>query len=127
MMRLFWILTICTGIACAQDTGTNMQCVERLEMPVYPPLADAARISGTVTAVVAIASDGSIRAKTEGHVHLTRAVETAIRASKFDKACVGKSVTLVFNFELSLDLHPRQAFAYPNQFYIRSAARPVEP
>ncbi len=67
-----------------------MQCVERLEMPQYPPLAKQARIAGTVTAVVAIASDGAAKTTARGHALLTPAVEGAIRASKFHEACGGQ-------------------------------------
>lgn len=121
MIRSFLLLTICAGIAYAQDTETNMQCVERLEMPVYPPLAKQARIAGTVTAVVAISSGGAAKTMARGDALLTPAVEGAIRASMFRKACAGKSVTLVFHFVVGdiLDKLPQRiAFGYPNQFWI---------
>jgi len=52
--------------AFAQDTESNMSCVGRLQMPVYPPLANQARISGQVTATVVVASDGSVQTKVVG-------------------------------------------------------------
>jgi outer membrane biosynthesis protein TonB len=98
-MRLMVTLTlasaVCLWTAFAQDTESNMSCVERLQMPVYPPLAAAARISGSVTAAVVVGSDGSVRTKVAGHSILSPAVENAIRASAFRKTCDGKSVRLV--------------------------------
>ena len=120
------------GIAYAQDLDSNISCVERLQVPVYPPLADAARIAGRVTATVLLASDGSLQTKASGHPLLAPAVEKAIRASVFLKACGGKSVTLVFNFVLGENFDPdklpqRVSFGYPNQFWISVPPRVVQP
>jgi outer membrane biosynthesis protein TonB len=98
--------TASLGTAFAQDIQTNMSCVERLQMPVYPLLADQARLSGIVTATVLVASDGSIQTKVVGHSILGPAVEKAIRASAFRKTCDRKSVRLVFNFVLGENLDP---------------------
>ena len=43
------------------NAESNVSCVGRLRMPVCSRLADAARISGSVTAIVMLASDGSIQ------------------------------------------------------------------
>ncbi len=72
-----------------------------MNMPVYPKLAEQARISGSVTATVVVASDGSLQTNAAGHRLLAPAVEKAIRASAFLKTCSGKSVRLVFNFVLA--------------------------
>lgn len=86
------------------------------------------RISGRVTATVFVASDGSLQTKASGHPLLAPAVEKAIRASVFLKACGGKSVTLVFNFVLSENLDTqRVSFGYPNQFWISVGPRLVQP
>jgi hypothetical protein len=110
--------------AFAQDTESNMSCVERLQMPLYPPLAAAARISGSVTATVLVASDGSIQTTFSSGTHplLSPAVDYALRASSFRKSCGVKSITLVFNFVLS-EYYPDGrlqgvSFGYPNQFWI---------
>ena len=107
-----------------------MSCVERLQMPVYPPLADAARISGTVTATVVVASDGSVQTKVAGHRLLAAAVEKATRTSAFRKTCSGKSISLIFNFTLAEGLDPdrlpqRVSFGYPNQFWISVPPRVI--
>jgi hypothetical protein len=60
-MRLALFCFALVGTAYAQDSESNMSCVERLEMPVYPPLAATARISGNLTANVSISPDASIQ------------------------------------------------------------------
>ncbi len=95
-VRFLLTFALCSWPALAQsnqESETNMSCVERLQMPVYPPLADQARIAGSVTATVVVASDGSIQTEVVGHALLSPAVEKAIRASAFRKTCGGKSVT----------------------------------
>ena len=122
-MRLLMLMA-CMGVAFAQsnqDTETNMSCVERLKMPLYPPLAAAARIPGTMTVAVVVASNGSIQTNIAGHPLLAEAVEKALRASTFRKTCGGKSVRLIFNFVIDEDSNPgpqRVSFGYPNQFWI---------
>jgi len=62
-MRLLMMLTACLGIALAQsnqDTEPNTSCIERLQVPVYPPLAAAARVSGSVTATINLTTNGTI-------------------------------------------------------------------
>ena len=109
-----------------------MSCVERLQMPVYPKLAEQARINGSVTATVVLASDGSLQTKTAGHKLLAPAVETAISTSAFFKTCGGKSIRLVFNFVLGENFDPdklpqRVSYGYPNQFWISVPPRVVQP
>jgi hypothetical protein len=125
-VRFLLTFALCSWPAFAQtnqDADSNMACVDRLEMPVYPPLANAARITGSVTATVVVASDGSLQTQAVGHKLLAPAVEKAIRASTFLVTCGGKSVRLVFNFVLAENLAPdklsqRVSFGYPNQFWI---------
>jgi hypothetical protein len=48
-VRFLLIFALCSWPALAQsnpEADSNMSCVERLQMPVYPPLAQQARISG---------------------------------------------------------------------------------
>jgi len=40
-MRLTLVCIALVGIAYAQDSDSNMSCVERLQVPAYPPLADS--------------------------------------------------------------------------------------
>ena len=109
-----------------------MSCVERLQMPVYPPLARQASIAGTVTTIVALMADGSAQVDAEGHRLLTQAVEKAIKASIFRKECAGKSIKLLFSFVAGGELDPeklpyRISFGYPNQFWITAPGMLAQP
>jgi Gram-negative bacterial TonB protein C-terminal len=138
-MRLLAIFAfMCAWNASAQPNQaveSNMSCVERLELPLYPPLANAARIRGTVTAIVTVSPDGTVQktiAEVGAHRLLVPAVEKSVRASKFSKTCGGKSVRLVFNFVLAEELDPdklpqRVSFSYPNQFSISVPPRMLQP
>ena len=101
-----------------QESEPNMSCIERLQIPVYPPLAAAARVQGTITATVLVASDGPPQTMVAGHSILSPAVDKAIRVSAFRKTCGGKSVALIFNFVLHSDPAKKVSFGYPNQHWI---------
>jgi outer membrane biosynthesis protein TonB len=123
------------------EKESNMYCVERLQMPVYPPIADAARISGTLKATVTLDSDGSLRqpivtdmgtASASAKRFFPPAVDEALRRSSFHKDCGGKSVTLVFTFVLGEDLDPNHlrqtvSYGYPNRFWITVPAKIMQP
>ena len=110
------------------QTDTNMACVERLEIPTYPPLAKQARIAGVLTASVRVGADGSIGnissqfvPESTKSVMFASAVEESLRASMFAKSCAGKQVRLVFNFviaEPGASTQVNSSFGYPNQFWI---------
>jgi hypothetical protein len=122
------------------DTMSNAFCIERLQMPYYPPLADHARISGIVTAIVSLAADGSVQDTTMdmGAASATAkhlfppAVRDALRASTFHKGCDGKPVTLIFHFGPGEEADPRGrsptiSFGYPNQFWISFSPMIAQP
>jgi hypothetical protein len=122
-------LLILAGLPLMAQTETNIACVERLEIPTYPALAEQARITGTVIATVVLGFGSSVAsissASDHGKAHplLIGGVEKSLRASKFANACAGKQVELIFNFVLEgtpVGSHPPQtiSFAYPNQFWI---------
>jgi len=103
-MRVCLFLLI-SGLAAVAQTETNIACVERLEIPTYPPLAQQARVAGVLTASMQLGADGSIveissqfapTHKKEGM--LVSVVEESLRASTFAKSCAGKQVRLIFNF-----------------------------
>jgi outer membrane biosynthesis protein TonB len=110
------------------QTETNIACVERLEIPAYPPLAMQARIAGVFTASMRIGADGSIGnissqfvPESTKSVMFVSAVEESLRASVFAKSCAGKQVSLVFNFviaEPGASTQLKFSFGYPNQFWI---------
>jgi hypothetical protein len=123
-----------------QDTESNTHCIERLRMPIYPKLADAARISGSLTATVMLGPDGSIQniaVVTAGTSATAKrlfppVVEDALRASALSNTCGGRSVRLVFHFVLGEGMDPNHlsqtvSFGYPNQFWISVPPKIVQP
>jgi hypothetical protein len=125
----------------SSETESNMYCVERMQMPVYPKLADAARVSGTLKATVTLDSNGSIHQPIitdMGNASATAkrlfppVIQEAIRRSRFRKNCAGKSVTFVFYFMLSEELDPNHlpqtiSYGYPNRFWISVPPRTFQP
>jgi outer membrane biosynthesis protein TonB len=124
----------------AVDAESNTHCIERLRMPVYPKLADAARISGTLTATVVLGQGGSVQqvlmdmgnASATAKQLFPPEVAKAIQASSFRRACGGKSITVVFSFVLGQELDPHGlpqsvSFGYPNRFSISVPPKTVQP
>jgi hypothetical protein len=117
---------------------SNASCIERIEMPQYPPLATAAKAEGTVTARVLLGSQGRVQEiKTDPDLTyasdeelLVSPVENAVRQSVFHSNCSGKTVTVVFRFWLigNLSDHPNQSvsFTAPNIFWITSERHRME-
>ena len=110
---------------------SNLSCVERLEVPGYPRLAAQADLGLVISATVVLAPDATIqetKLTVAGPFEKRRslfapAVQSALARSTFQRACAGKSISLVFHFVL--DDHPkypeyvdRISFVYPNQFKI---------
>ena len=73
-------------------------------VPVYPPIAAAARATGTVRVNVTVAPDGSVASaqSVDGHALLRRAAEVSSRDWQFVPATDGgvRLVQLVFTFRL---------------------------
>jgi hypothetical protein len=134
MRACFFLLTLGTLPAIAQSE-TNISCIERLEIPTYPKLADMARISGVVISNVLLGFNSTVvsieskSASGKAHPILLPSVEKAVRASRF-KECAGKQVTLIFNFVLERNdtlQETKYAFSYPNQFWIAAPPMMVQP
>jgi len=131
--------TVWLGAASAQSNPvaeSHASCIERLQMPAYPKLADAARVSGTLTATITLAPDGSIQNTVlemgPRKSLFSKAVEEALRASTFRRSCAGKSVILIFHFVLATDLDKNSlpqtiSFGYPNQFWISVPPQIIQP
>jgi hypothetical protein len=146
-VRLLTILVLTSTVGRSQalaqselNAEPNAQCIERLRMPVYPKLADQARISGTLTVIVSLAPDGSIKGTTlemaEASPVAKRlfppAIDQALTASVFRKNCEGKPVRLVFSFVLGEELDTNSlpqtvSFGYPNRFWISVPPKHFEP
>jgi hypothetical protein len=125
-----------SGQAGPVESPSNIECLERLEMPDYPPLPRTARIAGIQTVKVLLSDqatvrtvESSVRAKsTAVEKGFKESAEKALRNSQFSKTCGGKTITLVFHYELCEDSNQSLfAFAPPNHFWIRFGPVYVQP
>ena len=125
--------------ASAQDSS-NLICVEKMELPSYPPIAQQARLSGTITVKILLSATGSAQdvnvqadPKASGTAKdlLGPVVANVIRRAAFDPNCGGKTVSIVFVFELAgTSMGPAKqtaGFGSPNKFWIRSEAPHYQP
>jgi hypothetical protein len=134
-----FILLLGAGVAVAQssDEHTNVACIERLDIPEYPALAESARITATVTASVRLGNGGQIGAVESAlSTHpaepvksaFLKAVDESLRSSKFSAACDGKTITLLFQFLLGEQIGTQRfSFNYPNSFSILAPAKVLTP
>jgi hypothetical protein len=115
---------------------SNLACVERLNMPRYPRLAAQARVEASIMASVLVGSDGLAKkidtSKDAKFSNLFAApVSAVIQAAKFRTECAGKTVQLIFNFNLIGVSQGTQketfSFGYPNVFWIVSEAPHLQP
>jgi hypothetical protein len=53
------------------------------------------------------------------------ASEEAVRNSRFLESCAGRTLTVVFHYELGEK--DSYAFGYPNRFYVRAGAQLINP
>jgi TonB family protein len=125
--------------ALSQD-NPNVVCIGKMEMPSYPPLAQQARISGTVMVDAVLSAAGSVTEVTvradpnlsaTGKGILGPPVAEALRGAAFNRTCAGKTVSIVFVFEIVGTSRgtPKQkvAFGSPNKFWIISEAQHWQP
>jgi TonB family protein len=132
------------GMASGQSINppqaeSNVACIERLEAPRYPPLATQARIQGTITVSVFLTTGGKVaKVETEAVSKYSQAksllgtpVWKVIREATFQPDCSGKTVTMVFHFDLEgtspVDRKASVSFGYPNIFWIVAEAPLVQP
>jgi len=112
------------------DSGAA--CIERLQIPDYPPLAKQAAISGTLTTSVLLSTLATVQsistdakmARGAGAPILITPVETAVRRATFRPNCGGQTVVMIFHFEFgeAVSYTPKQSvmFGYPNTLWIVS-------
>jgi hypothetical protein len=111
------------------ETPSNIECLERLEIPDYPPLPRQARIQ-TIQTIKVLLSDQatvqSIEQSLQGKVVkldqlFKEGAERALKNSRFSKTCGGKTIMLVFHYEIRDDPNRSSLFAFgpPNHFWIR--------
>jgi hypothetical protein len=124
----------------ATESAANVSCFERIIVPDYPALARQARIAADVTASIVIGRDSASHQittrveKAPGDIKrlFSERVEKAVRSSTFNTQCAGKTMELVFSFELGNDMpvdgsKQTISFSYPNRFTITSTAVLVNP
>jgi hypothetical protein len=133
-MRLLAVLLLYPTIgvfAVGQDnTDPGTSCIERLRIPVYPQIAKAARLQGTVTATVLLSPMASVRAiekafspDSQGMGNLfTHDIDKALMETVYRSDCGGKRVTLIFDFRIVGEPNDSPVefayFGYPNKFWI---------
>ena len=130
MRNAFLLAIVLTAGAEAQPSqaDSNVACVERLKIPAYPALANAARIQGTITATIRLSSyKVSVATASNAGPILSSAVERAIGESKFRTDYAGKTVTLIFEFERGASgADEKHLFQPPNKFLILSKSIRIE-
>ena len=132
---LFLVLTpyCALGQPGPVEVSPNIECLEHLEVPVYPPLARAGRFPGTMLVKVLLSDHATLQSieinlqeKVAGRDKFFKdSVERAIANSRFSKACGGKIITLVFQLRASND--EARSLSRRNLFIIRSGAVLVNP
>ena len=119
-----------------EGSPSNIGCLERLEIPDYAPLLRQARIQGINTVKVLLSDqatvqtvESSIQARPAAvEKAFKESAEKAVKNSRFSKTCGGKTITLVFHYELRLDENKSLfAFGPPNHFWIRAGPVDVMP
>ena len=111
------------------ESPSNIECLEHLEVPDYPPLPRQARLQAIQTVKVLLSDqatvqgvDHSLQGKAVNAERLfKKGAEKALKNSRFSKTCGGKTITLVFHYELRDDPNRSSLFAFepPNHFWIR--------
>jgi hypothetical protein len=93
----------------AQQTATEgLACFENLSAPEFPKAALQAHVDGSVWTTTQVSAQGTVdkidtqvvSAWGDGPKLLVPAVEKAIRAARIKPACFGKSVAVVFRYQL---------------------------
>ena len=123
--------------SCAQHPAesSNAMCVTRLQLPVYPAIAQSARLSMSLTAAVALTPAGVAQTIAFEGISGERAdlaklffpeLERVLRASQYSAACGGKTVRLIFDFRMNGDPPNKSIwFGYPNRFEIWAVSTPL--
>ena len=105
-------------------------------MPAYPPLARSARITGTLSASIALDAEARIQKVATSFTGrllamFDESLNAALKKSEFQKDCAGKTVRVVFHFEIAGRIAdaPKDtvAYGYPNEFWITSEQQRAQP
>jgi len=119
------------------ESSSNIECLEHLEVPDYPPLPRTASIQAVQTVKVLLSGQATaqnIESSLQGKYptmgkDFKDSAEKALKNSRFLKTCGGKTITLVFHYEIRDDPNRSSLFAFgpPNHFWIRYGPVYVNP
>jgi hypothetical protein len=111
------------------ESPSNIECLESLEIPDYPPLPRMARIQAIQTINVLLSDQATVQnieSIFQGKHHILekdfkQGAEKALKNSRFSMTCGGKTIRLVFHYEIRDDPSNSSLFAFgpPNHFWIR--------
>jgi hypothetical protein len=140
MNKLLYLLLVTASLGCASQATTDdtqMACVQQLEVPSFPAIADSARVEAGLNASILLATDGSVEKVsmqvTSGMDYAGKlffpSVEKAMKASKFLPSCAGRSVQLAFDFPFPTRSENGETvqtvrFRHPNRFEIALTPAP---
>lgn len=105
------------GVAQTESTQTNtegLSCFETLAPPEYPRTALQSNVDGSVWTWTQVSPQGTVnKIETQvvsawgiGPKLLVPPVEKAIRAAKIKSSCAGKTIAMVFRYDLRGDATP---------------------
>jgi len=111
----------------AEETESNIGCIDQVMIPTYTNIARKAGAGGEVELQIVVGANG--KAKTiqsqATSDFLSAESEIFLKAATYKKSCTGKVVRIRFEFKLagepSLDPVTRYVFLPPNKFRIESA------
>lgn len=128
------LITVTIGISLfvgyAQKIETSVELVSAV-CPVYPPIAQAAQVSGDVRIKVTINEQGnvSINNVVDGHPLLKDAAKQAAALWQFNTDTTRRSATLTFTFQMMPRCSPRQKqtsiFYPPLRVEVRAEKPPI--
>jgi hypothetical protein len=120
----------------APSSAAGLTCIERLEMPQFPRIAQALRVRPDIEASLILKVDGSVettRLSSSAPASVVKLFEPeinrAIRSSRFSANCTTRVVTVVFQFRLTGNVDDDfrgVAFIFPNRFEIVASEPRVE-
>jgi hypothetical protein len=125
-----------SGQSLPAESPSNIECIEHLEAPDYPPLPRAAHIQVIQTIKVLLSEQATVQTVgsslqgNSGHTEkdFKDSAEKALKKSRFSKTCGGKTITLVFHYEFRPDSNKSLfAFEPSNHFWIRADVSYVDP
>jgi hypothetical protein len=97
------LFTILTQLASAAPPMPAFACIDELNVPVYPPIAHYARVSGEVSVRVVLTKGRTVEWEIlkSDHRYLSIAIKAYLDKARFTDRCGTKSFILIFRFRIS--------------------------